>query len=150
MGQYASYNDQFLDRKLRDIEKEIISLKAIQKYDPSQLNYSYQSNRVNIPSYLISPNTPNYGHYGILATLIFTSKLPNVFPRVSFDYEGSGLLITQRTEYWSKNQTRVLIYMVDTLVPMAPPYQFTINAFVYSNTVGTLTLEKTYVLPSLS
>ena len=158
MGQAKSYNESYLEKQMGKIESEIIQLKAIQNYDPSQINYSYKSNSVSIDAYQIAPSVPDYGHYGILASLIFTSRFPNIFPRVSFDYTGygqasgyigDGALLTQRTEYWSKNQTRIIIYLLDTLIPMDTPYQFNIQAFVYSNVAGTLALEKTYVIPGL-
>lgn len=147
MGQYKSFQENQLANRLVKVEQELLKLKAIQPYDPQQINYSYQSNTLMINSYRIAPSNPNDLHYGILATLIFTSWFPNIFPRVSFSFSGNAVLVSTRTEYLSKNQTRLMIYFLDSVVPMDIPHQFNISCFVKSNVSGTLKLEQTYVRP---
>lgn len=153
MSQARSFKNSSLENQIADIERELTALKAIQQYSPSQINYSYYSNSVDVTSYLYYSGAT---HYGINASFIFTSRLKDVFPRTILQIGpvGSslryGVIMCQRSERLSKNQVRMVIQLADTVIPMDSPYQFSTKFTVASNTVGTLELEKTYVLPSPS
>ena len=149
MGQYKSFNENNIEHRLVKLEQNLKELKAVQQYSPSQMNYSYVSNIVSVPSYLAyNANS----HYGVVASFLFTSTLPNTFPRISMQYSynnnASCWVLYQRVEYVSKNKSRLVLQAVDTVVPLSAPHEFTINVWVNSNISGTLELEKTYVLPA--
>lgn len=147
MGQ--SYRQNSVESRLIKIEQEILKLKAIQFYDPQQVNYSYISNSVTVNSYNW---IQNYTTQGIVASFIFTSWFPTIYPRVMFDFErtsgSTGSLIYERTERYSRNEARVIVQLTSSTVPFTNPDPFTINARVKSNVSGVLKLEGTYVLPS--
>ena len=151
MGQAKSFKKTALDGQMAEIERELTALKAIQQYAPSQINYSYLSNPVDVTSYIyMSGGT----HYGINASFIFTSRLQNIYPRTMMQVgptdgePNDGVMLSQRSEKISANQVRITVQLVDTMIPMAGPYQFKTRFRVASNVVGTLILESTYVLPS--
>ena len=154
MGQYKSYRDTYLDREIAEIEKELIGLKAVQRYSPEQINYAYQSNSVTVNSYVYGTPAENVGnHHGILASFLFTSYFPTIYPRVSMvrlNYTPNtynGVLINYRTEKVSSNQVRIYLQYIDTVIPMDSPHAFTVELAMRSNVTGVFRLEKTYVVP---
>ena len=151
MSQYQSFKNQSLDKRLVRIEQELLKFKAKQIYDPKQVNYSYRSNYLDVEAYRIRPDDPYNNQYGILASLVFTSYFPNVFPRISLDAsytKNTGVLLNMRTEKASNNSVRIVVYLLDSVVPLATPQQFTARFVVLSNSNGTLKLERTYVVPA--
>ncbi len=145
MSQYSSYIGRSLVNRLTKAEMDLIGLKSKQIYNSGQMNFSFESNPVTVKSYLWQPTA--HDHYGILASLVFTSQLKDIYPRVALSYD-AGFLVSLRYEQKSENEARMVVQLVDQLVPMEDPVQFTTNFKVYSNTQGVLKLENTYVLPS--
>lgn len=152
MSQFQTYKDRMLEPTLVRIEQELIKLKSIQHYSPSEINYSYQSNTLGVHSY-------NRGGWetaeGVIASLLFTSHFPDIFPRVSLVFYGvgddgssPGALMDLRYEKVSANTVRIYVNTIDSPVPMSAPVPFTANFYVYSNVNGILSLEKTYVIPT--
>lgn len=149
MGQLKSFKSTSLEKQLATVEKELISLKAIQQYSPSQINYSYTSNNVAVASYQYISGSQAQG---VIVSLLFTSHFPNIYPKTSIVFsrnagDHGGVLIDCRTERAGSNQARLYIQAVDTMIPMSTPTAFTANFRVLSNVSGVLTLEKTYVRP---
>lgn len=153
MGQYRSYRDSFLDNEMIKVEQEMLQLKAIQRYSPFQMNYSYLSNTVSVSSYVWgTPGAQIENHHGVVASFIFTSYFPTIYPRVSWVHingnQGySGVLMHYRTERAGDNKVRIYVQYYDTVIPMDPPHPFTLSCAVKSNVSGVLALEKTYVVP---
>lgn len=154
MGQFKSYSSLNIERELSSVENELLKLKAIQRYSPSQINYSYQSNSVTVNSYVWGTPADYIGnHHGIVASLIFTSYFPHIYPRVSMvrlNYTPgiyNGVLLNYRSERVSANQARIYLQYVDTVIPMDSAHLFTVVLAVKSNVSGVLALEKTYVVP---
>lgn len=154
MGQYQSYNDSFLSKEMIKIEEELLKLKAIQRYSPSQINYSYQSNSVTVDSYVwATPASYIDNHHGIVACFTFTSYFPNIYPRVSMvrlnyrENTYNGVLLSYRTEKAGANKVRIYVQYSDTVIPMDSPHPFTVELAMKSNVSGVFALEKTYVVP---
>lgn len=151
MGQSRSVKGTSLEKQLGEVERELMALKAIQQYSPSQINYSYFSNPVDVTSYIYYSGGT---HYGINASFIFTSRLKGIYPRTMLQIGPVGgalrygVLMSQRSEKIGANKVRIVVQLIDTVIPMDSPYQFSTRFTVASNISGTLTLEKTYVLPS--
>lgn len=144
MGQYSSFNSNNLENRLVKAEQEILRLKAIQNYDPQQIKYTYRSNTLSIDSYRVFPNDSN--NHGVIATLLFTSYFPNIFPRVSLTWSGDAVQLSNRYEYASKNAVRIMIYFMDSVIPMSAPDPFTLSLVAESNVSGKLELERTYTV----
>ena len=137
---------------MADIERELVSLKAIQQYSPSQIKYSYVSNTVSVASY---EYMDGQRAQGVIVSLLFTSHFPNIYPKISMTFttnpgDRGGVLTDYRTENAGSNRARLYIKAVDTMIPMSAPTAFTANFTVSSNVSGVLTLEKTYVIPGYS
>ena len=151
MGQSRSVKGTSLEKQLGEVERELMALKAIHQYPPSQINYSYFSNPLDVTSYIYYSGVT---HYGINASFIFTSRLKDIYPRTMLQIGPVGgalrygVLMSQRSEKIGANKVRIVIQLIDTVIPMDSPYQFSTRFTVASNISGTLTLEKTYVLPS--
>ena len=149
MSQFSSIQEKNLERQLIKIEKDLLSLKAKQFYDPKQINYTYSSDNVSVSSYTIFSTGSN--NQGILATFIFSSYFPTIYPRVilQVNYSSSyGILLNTKYERYSQNQCKITAFVVDEVVPLSPAHSFVANFVVRSNVAGTLALEKTYVLPN--
>lgn len=149
MSRSSSFNQTSLERQFQKVETELLQLKAKQQYNPDQINYAYTSNTVSIASYQYMSGQSGQG---IIASLLFTSYFPNIYPKTSMTFARSagdtaGVLIDCRTERAGSNQARLYIQAVDTMIPMSTPKAFTGNFTVLSNVAGALTLEKTYVIP---